>query len=83
MSDEKPATLALMEEEWNKLGDAKPPAPTRGIRVQKGASVEDEDNGAVAEAEAPDPEDLVDRTNIRYGRHLCCSQRKYSFLYAY
>lgn len=68
MADEKPAIVTLMEEEWNKLGDAKPPAPTRGIRMQKVISAEDEVDEQVGEAEvaSPDPEELIQRTNIRF-----------------
>ncbi|VUZ38989.1 unnamed protein product [Hymenolepis diminuta] len=67
MVDEKPAIVTLMEEEWNKLGDSKPPAPTRGIRMQKVVSTEDEVDEQVGEAEVapPDPEELIQRTNIR------------------
>ncbi|VDM02531.1 unnamed protein product [Schistocephalus solidus] len=69
LSDEKPALVALLEEEWSKLGDSKPPAPTRGLRYVKqqqstasdGASAE---GAAAAEPEVPDPEDLVPRTDI-------------------
>ncbi|KAM3186859.1 hypothetical protein ACTXT7_003450 [Hymenolepis weldensis] len=66
MADEKPAIVALMEEEWNKLGDAKPPAPTRGIRMQKAVSAEDEVDKQMGEAEvaSPDPEEFIQRINI-------------------
>nr|CDS27460.1 microtubule associated protein xmap215 [Hymenolepis microstoma] len=66
MAEEKPAIVAAMEEEWNKLGDAKPPAPTRGTRIQKGDLVEDEvdEQAGESEAAAMDIEEMVDRTNI-------------------
>ncbi|VDK33159.1 unnamed protein product [Taenia asiatica] len=68
LADEKPAVIALMEEEWAKLGDSKPPAPTRGLRVIKKDSAGDgADNQAETKAEleaTPEPEELVDRTNI-------------------
>lgn len=69
LADEKPAVIALMEEEWAKLGDSKPPAPTRGLRVvKKDSAGGGADNQAEAKAEPetpPEPEELVDRTNIR------------------
>lgn len=70
LADEKPAIIALMEEEWAKLSDSKPPAPTRGLRVVKKSSAP-ASGGADGQAEAraeleasPEHEELVDRTNI-------------------
>ena len=70
VADEKPATIAMMEEEWAKLGDSKPPPPTRGLRIIKKGSTTAAGDDEQAEAEptpeaaAPDPDELVDRTNI-------------------
>lgn len=69
MADEKPAIVAMMEEEWTKLGDSKPPAPVRGLRVfiKKAGSAEEDQGVGQPEPEvtAPDPDELVDRANIR------------------
>uniref|UniRef100_A0A5K3F5B7 Cytoskeleton-associated protein 5 n=1 Tax=Mesocestoides corti TaxID=53468 RepID=A0A5K3F5B7_MESCO len=69
LADEKPAMVAMLEEEWAKLGDSKPPPPTRGFRlVKKEPSVGDGGSAQAAaeqEVEAPpEPEDIVDRTDI-------------------
>ncbi|VDM16133.1 unnamed protein product [Hydatigera taeniaeformis] len=68
LADEKPAVIALMEEEWTKLGDSKPPAPTRGLRVVKMDSTGEGANNHVEAKEElepiPEPEELVERVNI-------------------
>ncbi|KAL5108615.1 Cytoskeleton-associated protein 5 [Taenia crassiceps] len=68
LADEKPAVIALMEEEWTKLGDSKPPAPTRGLRVVKkdsaGGGADNRVETNVELEASPEPEELVDRTNI-------------------
>nr|VZI06113.1 unnamed protein product [Spirometra erinaceieuropaei] len=76
LSDEKPALVALLEEEWAKLGDSKPPAPTRGLRYVMQQQQSTAGDGAAAaaaqeaaaEPEVPDPEDLVPRTDISRSR---------------
>ncbi|VDN99387.1 unnamed protein product [Rodentolepis nana] len=68
MADEKSAIVTAMEEEWNKLGDAKPPAPTRGAQIQKRDLIDDEaeEQAGESEAAALDVEEMVDRTNISF-----------------
>ena len=67
MADEKPAAIAMMEEEWTKLGDSKPPPPTRGLRIIKKEFTADNGDEQTEKAEpeaTPDPDELVQRTNI-------------------
>lgn len=67
LSDEKPAMLAMLEEEWAKLGDSRPPPPTRGLKLIKKAPADAASaSGATAEEAPPEPDDLVDRTDIRW-----------------
>ncbi|XP_070200256.1 cytoskeleton-associated protein 5-like isoform X2 [Littorina saxatilis] len=65
--EEKPALLQLIDAEIEKVKDAKPPAPTRGLTPGgEGGEEEDEEGGQEggAAAEEVEIQDLVPRTDI-------------------